>query len=132
MHLARAQFKCGKLAECKKTLLRARHVAPHDSAVLYNVSCVLMQVGKSVLVDGKSNLQTVMHAISDLKLAQESVLFVYLIYNVYLLSYDIWSQTGSRVSIYYLFKLLCLFIVLHTISDLKLAYKLVFIILYGL
>jgi len=71
VHLARAQFKCGKLSECKKTLLRARHVAPHDTAVLYNVSCVLMQVGKAVLVDGKSNLQTVLHAISDLKLAQD-------------------------------------------------------------
>jgi len=71
VHLARAQFKCGKLAECKKTLLRARHVAPHDTAVLYNVSCVLMQVGKAVLVDEKSNLQTVLIAISDLKLAQD-------------------------------------------------------------
>ena len=79
VHLARAQFKCGKLAECKKTLLRARHVAPHDTAVLYNVSCVLMQVGKAVLVDEKSNLQTVLIAISDLKLAQELVFIVYLI-----------------------------------------------------
>lgn len=71
VHLARAYFKCGKLQECKKTLLRARHVAPQDSSVLYNISCVLKQVGMSALTNEKSDLATVLKAISELKLAEE-------------------------------------------------------------
>lgn len=71
VHLARAYFKCGKLQECKKTLLRARHVAPHDTSVLYNISCVLKQVGMSALTDEKSDLVTVLRAIAELRLAQE-------------------------------------------------------------
>ncbi|XP_076802913.1 RNA polymerase-associated protein CTR9 homolog isoform X1 [Clavelina lepadiformis] len=70
LYLARAYFKCGKLQECRKTLLRARHVAPHDTAVLYNTSIVLQQLATSALQDEKSDLRTVLRAVAELELAQ--------------------------------------------------------------
>ena len=68
-YLARAYFKCGKLRECKQTLLRARHVAPSDSTLLYNVALVQQKLATAILRDEKSNLKTVLGAVKDLELA---------------------------------------------------------------
>jgi len=87
VHLARAYFKCGKLQDCKKTLLKARLVAPHDTSVLYNISCVLKQSGTLALTDEKSDLATVLQAISELKLAQEY--FTYLSNNGDRMKFDL-------------------------------------------
>ncbi|XP_078725222.1 RNA polymerase-associated protein CTR9 homolog isoform X1 [Lampetra fluviatilis] len=70
LFLARAYFKCGKLAECKQTLLKARHVAPSDSVLMFNVALVLQRLATSVLRDEKSNLKAVLSAVKELELAQ--------------------------------------------------------------
>ena len=69
MYLARAYYKAGKLRECKQTLLRARHVAPNDTVLLYNISLVQQKLATSILRDEKSNLKMVLGAVSDLELA---------------------------------------------------------------
>lgn len=75
-YLARAYFKCNKLAECKKVLLKARHVAPQDLVVLYNVSVVMQQLAMNVLKNEKSNLKTVLRAVTELELAQKYFTFL--------------------------------------------------------
>ncbi|CAL1547876.1 unnamed protein product [Lymnaea stagnalis] len=69
MYLARAYFKCGKLAECKQTLLKARHVAPNDTVLLYNIALVQQKLATMILKDEKSNLKKVLIAVKDLELA---------------------------------------------------------------
>nr|KAI8760020.1 putative RNA polymerase-associated protein CTR9 [Biomphalaria glabrata] len=69
MYLARAYFKCGKLAECKQTLLKARHVAPNDTVLLYNIALVQQKLATMILKDEKSNLKKVLIAVRDLELA---------------------------------------------------------------
>lgn len=69
LYLARALFKCGKLQECKQTLLRARHVAPNDTVLMFNVALVLQRLATLVLKDEKSNLKAVLSAVKELELA---------------------------------------------------------------
>uniref|UniRef100_A0A671PTI0 RNA polymerase-associated protein CTR9 homolog n=1 Tax=Sinocyclocheilus anshuiensis TaxID=1608454 RepID=A0A671PTI0_9TELE len=69
LYLARALFKCGKLQECKQTLLRARHVAPSDTVLMFNVALVLQRLATLVLKDEKSNLKAVLSAVKELELA---------------------------------------------------------------
>uniref|UniRef100_A0A673JB81 RNA polymerase-associated protein CTR9 homolog n=1 Tax=Sinocyclocheilus rhinocerous TaxID=307959 RepID=A0A673JB81_9TELE len=69
LYLARALFKCGKLQECKHTLLRARHVAPSDTVLMFNVALVLQRLATLVLKDEKSNLKAVLSAVKELELA---------------------------------------------------------------
>ena len=69
VYLARAYFKCGKLAECKQTLLKARHVSPNDTVLLYNIALVQQKLATMILKDEKSNLKTVLIAVRDLELA---------------------------------------------------------------
>ncbi|XP_077057886.1 RNA polymerase-associated protein CTR9 homolog [Siphateles boraxobius] len=69
LYLARALFKCGKLQDCKQTLLRARHVAPNDTVLLFNVALVLQRLATLVLKDEKSNLKAVLSAVKELELA---------------------------------------------------------------
>ncbi|EPY74710.1 hypothetical protein CB1_001907003 [Camelus ferus] len=69
LYLARALFKCGKLQECKQTLLKARHVAPNDTVLMFNVALVLQRLATSVLKDEKSNLKEVLNAVKELELA---------------------------------------------------------------
>ena len=54
MYLARAYYKCGKLRECKQTLLKARHVSPSDTVLLYNVALVQQKLATYILKDEKS------------------------------------------------------------------------------
>ncbi|XP_062869017.1 RNA polymerase-associated protein CTR9 homolog isoform X2 [Trichomycterus rosablanca] len=69
LYLARALFKCGKLQECKQMLLRARHVAPNDTVLMFNVALVLQRLATLVLKDEKSNLKAVLSAVKELELA---------------------------------------------------------------
>jgi len=70
MYLARAYYKCGKLRECKQTLVKARHISPDDTVLLYNVSLVQQKLATAILKDEKSNLKAVLSAVQDLQLAQ--------------------------------------------------------------
>ncbi|XP_062380128.1 RNA polymerase-associated protein CTR9 homolog isoform X2 [Sardina pilchardus] len=69
LYLSRAYFKCGKLQECKQTLLKARHVAPSDTVLMFNVALVLQRLATLVLKDEKSNLKAVLSAVKELELA---------------------------------------------------------------
>uniref|UniRef100_A0A3B1J0E5 RNA polymerase-associated protein CTR9 homolog n=1 Tax=Astyanax mexicanus TaxID=7994 RepID=A0A3B1J0E5_ASTMX len=69
LYLARALFKCGKLQECKQMLLRARHVAPNDTVLMFNIALVLQRLATLVLKDEKSNLKAVLSAVKELELA---------------------------------------------------------------
>ena len=75
MYLSRAYYKCGKLRECRATLLKARHVSPNDTVLLYNIALVLQKLATSILKDEKSNLKAVLGAVRDLELAHRYVLF---------------------------------------------------------
>ncbi|KAK3600789.1 hypothetical protein CHS0354_009223 [Potamilus streckersoni] len=83
VYLARAYFKCGKLRECKNILLKARHVSPNDTVLLYNIALVQQKLAMSILQDEKSNLKAVLGAVRDLELAHRY--FTYL------------SQHGDRM-----------------------------------
>ncbi|XP_066276427.1 RNA polymerase-associated protein CTR9 homolog isoform X1 [Branchiostoma lanceolatum] len=69
LYLARAYYKLGKHKECRQILLKARHVSPHDTVLLYNMSLVMQKMATSVLKDEKSNLKTVLGAVRELELA---------------------------------------------------------------
>ncbi|AWP01552.1 putative RNA polymerase-associated protein CTR9 -like [Scophthalmus maximus] len=69
LYLARALFKCGKLQDCKQMLLKARHVAPSDTVLMFNVALVLQRLATLVLKDEKSNLKAVLSAVKELELA---------------------------------------------------------------
>ncbi|WAR02159.1 CTR9-like protein, partial [Mya arenaria] len=69
VYLARAYYKCGKLRECKNILLKARHVSPSDTVLLYNIALVQQKLATSILKDEKSSLKTVLSAVRDLELA---------------------------------------------------------------
>ena len=73
MYLARAYYKWGKLRECKQKLLKARHVSPGDTLLLYNIAFIQQKLATSILKDEKSNLKAVLGAVEDLKLAQRYV-----------------------------------------------------------
>ncbi|XP_022648931.1 RNA polymerase-associated protein CTR9 homolog [Varroa destructor] len=71
VYLARAFYRAGKLHECKNILLKARRAAPNDLQILYNVALVLQCLGMQVLKDDKSNLKTVLQAVSELGIAHK-------------------------------------------------------------
>lgn len=78
LYLARAYFKCGKLRECKQTLLKARHVSPADTVALYNIALVQQKLATSILKDEKSNLKMVLEAVEDLEMALRlAVIFLF-------------------------------------------------------
>ena len=58
-----------RLQECRATLLKARHVLPSDTRLLYNIALVLQKLATSILKNEKSNLKTVLGAVQDLELA---------------------------------------------------------------
>ena len=51
--------------------IQARHVAPSDTVLLYNVALVQQKLATSILKDEKSNLKTVLSAVRDLELAHK-------------------------------------------------------------
>ncbi len=70
-YLARAHFRAGKLREAKLSLLKAQHVAPHDTVLLFNTALVLQRLATHILKDEKSDLQTVLQAVSELQLSHK-------------------------------------------------------------
>lgn len=77
LYLARAHYRCGKLRECKKILLRARRVAPHDTIILFNLALVLQKLAMKVMEDSKSDFPTVLNAVYELNLAQKYFHFLH-------------------------------------------------------
>ena len=67
----RALFKANCMEECKKCLIKARRVAPHDTVVLYNLALVMQQLAQKKLVDSKSSLKEVVGAVRDLELSEK-------------------------------------------------------------
>ena len=70
-YLARAYFRAGKLREAKLALLKAQHVAPHDTVLLFNMALVLQRYATHILKDEKSDLDTVTQAVNDLNLSHK-------------------------------------------------------------
>ena len=70
-YLARAHFRAGKLREAKLSLIRAQHVAPHDTVLLFNTALVLQRLATSILKDEKSDLHTVLQAVNELQLSHK-------------------------------------------------------------
>lgn len=48
---------------------KARHVAPSDTVLMFNVALVLQRLATLVLKDEKSNLKAVLSAVKELELA---------------------------------------------------------------
>lgn len=87
LYLSRAYFKAGKLRDAKMTLLQARHVSPQDTVLLYNLALVLQRLATQILKDEKSDLKTVLQAVSELGLAHKY--FQYLSINGDRMKYDL-------------------------------------------
>lgn len=49
--------------------IKARHVAPNDTVLMFNVALVLQRLATLVLKDEKSNLKAVLSAVKELELA---------------------------------------------------------------
>lgn len=52
---------------------QARHVAPSDTVLMFNVALVLQRLATLVLKDEKSNLKAVLSAVKELELAHRYV-----------------------------------------------------------
>ena len=76
MNLARAYYKADKFSDCRRVIIRARHIKPSDKIILYNLCLVLQRSATSTLRDEKSTLRTVQMAVSDLKTAQRNFTFL--------------------------------------------------------
>ena len=70
LYLARAYFKAGKMKECKQVLLKARHIAPNDTILLFNISLVQQRLATAILKAEKSPLKVVLGAVRELEQAQ--------------------------------------------------------------
>ena len=53
---------------------QARHVAPSDTVLMFNVALVLQRLATLVLKDEKSNLKAVLSAVKELELAHRYTL----------------------------------------------------------
>lgn len=73
LYLARAYFKAAKMKECKQVLLKARHIAPNDTILLFNISLVQQRLATAILKAEKSPLRVVLGAVRELEQAQRYV-----------------------------------------------------------
>ena len=73
LYLARAYFRYGKLKECRQVLLKARHIAPSDTVLLFNVSFVQQRLATAILKAEKSPLRVVLGAVRELEQAERFV-----------------------------------------------------------
>ncbi|VVD02268.1 unnamed protein product [Leptidea sinapis] len=64
--LARAQTLAGRTNAARGTLLRARRVAPHEPALLYNTALALRRLAATVLKDERASLGAVLRAVHEL------------------------------------------------------------------
>ena len=71
-YLIRALSKANRLAESKQLLLKARHVSPDDTLVMFNLALVQQRLSKQVMQDDRSQLQAVQKAFFDLKAASRT------------------------------------------------------------
>ncbi|KAL3311004.1 protein required for normal CLN1 and CLN2 G1 cyclin expression [Cichlidogyrus casuarinus] len=70
LYLARAQYKCGLLNDCKTTLLSAKIIQPWDYLLTYNLALVQKRLAVTVLQDEASSFLAVYEAIADLSMAR--------------------------------------------------------------
>ncbi|XP_034476135.1 RNA polymerase-associated protein CTR9 homolog [Drosophila innubila] len=68
--LARSLFQAGCTKEAKEWLQKARHMAPYDLYLLYNLAIVVKQEGSDAFGKNGSNLEELQRAEGDLKLAK--------------------------------------------------------------
>lgn len=71
-YLIRALSKANRLAEAKQMLLKARHVAPEDMLLMFNMALVQQKLSKQVMQDSRSQLHRVQSAIEDLRIASRT------------------------------------------------------------
>ncbi|KAF9794379.1 hypothetical protein SFRURICE_014599 [Spodoptera frugiperda] len=64
--VARAQTLAGRAGAARASLLRARRVAPHDAALMYNTALTLRRRAAAVLKDERSDLRVVLRAVHEL------------------------------------------------------------------
>ncbi|XP_011403140.1 PREDICTED: RNA polymerase-associated protein CTR9 homolog [Amphimedon queenslandica] len=76
LYLARAYFKAGRILDCKTTLIKARHIAPHDSLLLFNLALVQRWSASSTLKNLQSTLADVLSAVRELEMAQRNFVFL--------------------------------------------------------
>ncbi|XP_068146742.1 RNA polymerase-associated protein CTR9 homolog [Drosophila tropicalis] len=67
--LARSLYEGGKAKEAKLVLLQARHVAPHDQLLLYNLALTIKQYSLTVFGMQRPDLKELMLAEQELKVA---------------------------------------------------------------
>lgn len=58
------------MKECKQVLLKARHIAPNDTILLFNISLVQQRLATAILKAEKSPLRVVLGAVRELEQAQ--------------------------------------------------------------
>ena len=76
LYLVRALYRANRLQECKSMLLKARHVAPDDTLLMFNMALVQQKLARQVMSDNKSNLKAVQSAMYDLKSAWKTFNFL--------------------------------------------------------
>ncbi|EDV28497.1 uncharacterized protein TRIADDRAFT_19990 [Trichoplax adhaerens] len=76
LYLARVFFKDGRLQNCKSALVKACHVAPQETLLLFDVCLVLQRIATVSLKDENSNLKDVQEAVDQLKLAHRYFTFL--------------------------------------------------------
>lgn len=67
--VARAHGLAGRPQAARSALLRARRVAPHDTALLYNTALTLRRLAAHVLKDERSSLDVVLRAVHELQVS---------------------------------------------------------------
>ncbi|CAI5515035.1 unnamed protein product [Closterium sp. Naga37s-1] len=68
-YMARAQYDADQLAQCRRSLLLAVHVAPNNAALRFNVAMALQKMAVTVLKQEKRTAEQVRKVVSDLKTA---------------------------------------------------------------
>ncbi|CAI7739932.1 unnamed protein product [Closterium sp. NIES-54] len=68
-YMARAQYDADQLAQCRRSLLLAVHVAPNNAALRFNVAVALQKMAVTVLKQDKRTAEQVRKVVSDLKTA---------------------------------------------------------------
>ncbi|CAI5524813.1 unnamed protein product [Closterium sp. Naga37s-1] len=68
-YMARAQYDADQLAQCRRSLLLAVHVAPNNAALRFNVAVALQKMAVTVLKQEKRTAEQVRKVVSDLKTA---------------------------------------------------------------
>ncbi|CAB3985096.1 RNA polymerase-associated CTR9 homolog [Paramuricea clavata] len=95
LYLARAYYLSGKLKECRHILIKARHIAPNDTILLFNASLVQQKLATVILKAEKSPLKVVLSAVGELENAQRN--FQWLSHHGDRMKYDLaWAQSEAR------------------------------------